>query len=122
MNEFDKRDVVSIPAEPPPGATNGAAQKRLAVGSPPRFSKKRLVLAFSIACISDIVCAVFIWSPPIVWAVDLLTAVLLFIVLGWSWLLLPGLVMEAIPGLEVLPFWVLVVGAIATFGSPRPRM
>ncbi len=88
---------------------------------PRRFSKRRLLLAFLIACLSDIVGATVTWIPPAVWALDLATAIALFLVLGWSWLLLPGLVMEAIPGFEILPFWVLVVGAIAIFGSPRPR-
>jgi len=32
------------------------------------------------------------------------TAILLIAVLGRYWLLLPGLVMEAIPGVAVLPF------------------
>jgi hypothetical protein len=49
-------------------------------------------------------------APPIVWAVDLGTALLLFMVLGRQWLLLPGLVLEAIPGVGVLPFWLLVGG------------
>ena len=55
-------------------------------------------------------------------AVDLATAILLFIVLGWQWILLSGLVMEAIPGLYVLPFWVLVVGAVAVWGTARPKL
>jgi hypothetical protein len=46
---------------------------------------------------------------------------LLFLVLGRQWLLLPGLVLEAIPGLGVLPFWLLVVAAIVVLGTPRPR-
>jgi hypothetical protein len=33
---------------------------------------------------------------------------------------LPGLALEAIPGLGVLPLWLLVVGAIAVLGTPRP--
>jgi hypothetical protein len=41
-------------------------------------------------------------------------------VLGRQWLLLPGLALEAIPGFGVLPFWLLVVGAIAVLGTPRP--
>jgi hypothetical protein len=32
--------------------------------------------------------------PPIEWVVDVGTALLLFMVLGWQWLLLPGLVLE----------------------------
>ena len=49
------------------------------------------------------------------------TALLLFMVLGRQWLLLPGLALEAVPGLGVLPFWLLVVGAIAVLGTPRPK-
>jgi hypothetical protein len=59
--------------------------------------------------------------PPIGWVADLATALLLFLVLGRQWLLLPGLALEAIPGLGILPFWLLVVGAIALLGTPRPR-
>ncbi|MCJ7501114.1 hypothetical protein MUP29_12765 [bacterium] len=35
---------------------------------------------------------------------------------------LPGLIMEAIPGLYVFPFWVLVVGAVIMWGPARPKM
>jgi hypothetical protein len=61
-------------------------------------------------------------APPISLAVDVVTAGLLFVVLGWQWLLLPGLVLEAIPGVGVVPFWLLVVGAIAVFGTSRPKI
>lgn len=87
-----------------------------------RFSKKRLGLAFGIAAVSDAVGAFATLAPPIIWAVDLVTAILLFIVLGWQWMLVPGLVMEAIPGVGVMPFWLLVVGAIAAWGTPRPKL
>ena len=82
----------------------------------------RLALAFVIAGVSDVIGAFASLAPPIVWAVDVVTAALLFVVLGWQWLLLPGLVLEAIPGVGVVPFWLLVVGAIAAFGTPRPRI
>jgi uncharacterized membrane protein YtjA (UPF0391 family) len=60
------------------------------------------------------------------WAVDLATALLLFVLLGWRWALLPGLVAEAIPGIAVFPVWVLVVAAVALWGeisrtAPTPR-
>jgi hypothetical protein len=42
-------------------------------------------------------------------------------VLGQQWLLLPGLALEAVLRLGVLPFWLLVVGAIAVLGTPRPN-
>jgi hypothetical protein len=57
-----------------------------------------------------------------VWTADLATAALLFIVLGWRWLLLPGLIMEAIPGLGVVPIWLAVVAAIAVWGTARPNL
>ena len=87
-----------------------------------KFSVLRLALAFVIAGVSDIIGAFANLAPPIGWAVDVVTAAVLFIVLGWQWLLLPGLVLEAIPGVGVLPFWLLVVGAIAVLGTPRPKI
>ena len=47
-----------------------------------KFSNKRLVLAFAIAGISDAIGAFATPLPPIVWVVDLGTALLLFLVLG----------------------------------------
>ena len=85
-----------------------------------KFSKKRLALAFVMAGISDAIGAFLTPLPPIAWTLDLATALLLFMVLGRQWLLLPGLALEAIPGLGILPFWLLVVGAIAVLGTPRP--
>jgi hypothetical protein len=85
-----------------------------------KFSKKRLALAFAIAGTSDAIGAFVTPLPPIGWAADIATALLLFLVLGRQWLLLPGLALEAIPGVGILPFWLLVVGAIAVLGTPRP--
>jgi hypothetical protein len=85
-----------------------------------KFSKRRLALAFAIAAISDAIGAFVTPLPPIGWVADIATALLLFLVLGRQWLLLPGLALEAIPGVGVLPFWLLVVGAIAVLGTPRP--
>jgi hypothetical protein len=86
-----------------------------------KFSKKRLALAFAIAGLSDAIGAFATPLPPIVWVVDIATVLLLFMILGRQWLLLPGLALEAIPGLGVLPFWLLVVAAIAVLGTPRPK-
>ena len=88
----------------------------------PRFSKKRLALAFAIAALADGLSIVLTLAPPVQWAADLVTAVLLFMVLGRQWILLPGLIMEAIPGLYVFPFWMLVVGAVAMWGTARPKL
>ena len=86
-----------------------------------KFSKKQLALAFAIAAVSDTIGAFATPLPPIVWVVDVTTALLLFMVLGRQWLLLPGLALEAIPGVGVFPLWLLVVGAIAVVGTPRPK-
>jgi hypothetical protein len=93
-----------------------------AASTPLRFSVSRLALAFVVAGVSDVIGAFASLAPPISWAVDVVTAALLFAVLGWQWPLLPGLVLEAIPGLGVLPFWLLVVGAVAVLGTPRPKI
>jgi uncharacterized membrane-anchored protein YitT (DUF2179 family) len=88
----------------------------------PALSKQRLGLALAIAAIADILGAFVTLAPPMVWAVDLVTAILLFMVLGWRWMLLPGIIMEAIPGVSVMPLWVLVVAAIAIWGTARPKL
>jgi hypothetical protein len=89
---------------------------------PHGLTRKQIALAFVIAVLSDVVSAFATVAPPIELAVDLVTAGLLFCVLRWRWLLLPGLIMEAIPGVSVFPFWVLVVGAIAVVGHARPKL
>ena len=86
-----------------------------------RTLRKRLVLAFAIAALADGLSIFLTLTPPVQWAADLVTAMLLFLVLGRQWILLPGLIMEAIPGLYVLPFWVLVVGAVSVWGTARPK-
>ena len=118
--EHSKRPSPPTELSRPPGQSPTSAATRSSVAF--QFSKKRLALAFAIAGISDAIGTFTAWSPPIVWVVDVVTAILLFVVLGWHWLLLPGLVMEAIPGVGVLPFWLLVVGAIAVWGTARPKL
>ena len=87
-----------------------------------RFSRRRLAVAFAVAALADGLSVFLLPTPAAQWAADLVTAVLLFMVLGWQWMLLPGLIMEAIPGFYVLPFWVLVVGAVAVRGTARPKL
>ena len=87
----------------------------------PRFSRRRLALAFAMAALADGLSIFLTLTPPVQWAADLVTAIVLFVVLGWQWILLPGLIMEAIPALYVFFFWVLVVGAVALWGTARPK-
>jgi hypothetical protein len=86
-----------------------------------RYSWKRLALAFAMAALADGLSLFLTFTPPVQWAADLVTAILLFMVLGRQWILLPGLIMEAIPGFYVFPFWMLVVGAVAMWGTARPK-
>ena len=52
--------------------------------------------------------------PPAQWALDAVTAVVLFAVLGFRWPLLPALFIEAVPALQLFPAWTLVVAALAS--------
>jgi hypothetical protein len=92
--------------------------------SPPRiepaqdgYRKHRLLLALVVAAISDFCAFAVALVPPLQWLLDVVTAFLLFLILGRQWLILPGLIAEAIPGLAVFPFWVLVVASIAAWGK-----
>ena len=85
------------------------------------YRKKRLVLAFAVAAISDVLAVWVVFLPPLQWALDVVTAVLLFLILGRQWLILPGLIAEAIPGIAVFPFWILVVASIAVWGKITRR-
>jgi len=100
----------------PTTTTTGAATL------PHGLTKTQIVVALAIAGVSDVLGAFVTLVPAVGWGVDIATAVLLFLVLGWNWLLLPGLVMEAIPGIGVFPFWCVVVVAIAIWGTPRPKL
>ncbi len=52
--------------------------------------------------------------PPAYWVLDAVTAVVLFVVLGFRWPLLPALAVEVVPGLQLFPAWTLVVAALAS--------
>jgi hypothetical protein len=63
-----------------------------------RFPGRTLALAFAVAALADGLSFFLALSPPLQWA------------------------LEAIPGLGIVPFWVLVVGAVAVWGTPRPSI
>jgi hypothetical protein len=83
-------------------------------------SRARLGVAFAVAVVSDALSVWLEFAPPLQWTLDISTAVTLFLILGRQWLLLPPLIIEAIPGLAVLPAWVLVVASIAAWGTVNP--
>jgi len=91
-----------------------------------RLSRLRFALAFGVAAISDFLAIWLEFAPPAQWALDLVTAGLLFLILGRRWALLPGLIAEAIPGMGVFPVWILVVASILAYDEirmhrPSPR-
>lgn len=91
------------------------------ITSDQRPSRTRIALAFGVAVLSDVLSFVTVFAPPIQWAIDLGTALLLFLILGRRWAILPGLVTEAIPGMGVFPVWVLVVISIAVYDDIKAR-
>jgi hypothetical protein len=91
-----------------------------------RVSRARFAIAFGVAAISDFISMWTELVPPIQWAVDLGTAGVLFLLLGRRWALLPGLIVEAVPGMGVFPVWVLVVMSLIVYDEikahrPAPR-
>jgi hypothetical protein len=86
-----------------------------------RHTRAKLAIAFSVAAVSDTLSIWITFAPPFQWALDLATAFVLFLIFGRRWVLLPGLVMEAIPGMGVFPWWVLVVLSIILYdGIKKP--
>jgi hypothetical protein len=86
-----------------------------------RPSRKRQAVAFLIAVVSDFFSFWTVLAPPMQWVIDLITALLLFLVLGRRWVILPGLVAEAIPGMGVFPVWVLVVLSLIVYDDIKAR-
>jgi hypothetical protein len=86
-----------------------------------RFSRARFAAAFAVAAISDFLSIGTEFAPPIQWLLDLATAGLLFLILGRRWALLPGLVVEAVPGMGVFPVWILVVLSIVLYDEIKGR-
>jgi hypothetical protein len=109
--ELLPKEDAARPIEAPPRIEPQPAPPKIA------YRTKRLVLAFTVAAISDVVAVWVVLLPPLQWTLDLVTAFLLFLILGRQWMILPGLIAEAIPGIAIFPFWVLVVASIAVWGK-----
>ena len=86
-----------------------------------RHTRAQMAIAFGVGAVSDVLSIWLTFAPPFQWALDLGTAFILFLIFGRRWVLLPGLVMEAIPGMGVFPWWVLVVLSIILYdGIKKP--
>src|SRR3984893_18072777 len=86
-----------------------------------RHTRAQMAIAFGVAAVSDVLSIWLTFAPPFQWAIDLATAFILFLIFGRRWALLPGLAMEAIPGMGVFPWWVMVVVSIVLYdGIKKP--
>ena len=85
----------------------------------PHATPARWAVALVIALASDAVSVAASFAPALQVGVDLATALLLWAVLGWSWMLLVALVPEALPVVAVFPTWTLVVVAMKGVGLLR---
>ncbi len=86
-----------------------------------RHTRAQMAVAFGVAAVSDALSIWITFAPPFQWVLDLATAFILYLIFGRRWVLLPGLVMEAIPGMGVFPWWVLVVLSILLYdGIKKP--
>lgn len=85
---------------------------------PPRNTKRssrRIALAFAVAAIADALqfplTAGMIFGatlPPLALAdvvIDLIAMAVTVWLLGFHWVLLPGFILEAIPGIDLIPTW-----------------
>jgi hypothetical protein len=84
-----------------------------------RYSRKKMAIAFGVAAVSDVLSISMTFVPPLQLAIDMATAFALFWILGKRWALLPGFIAEAIPGMGVFPWWVLVVLSILLYDGFR---
>jgi hypothetical protein len=109
------------PEAPSQSVARLAATSAAAELSSNGITRRRKILAFAIAALSDAISIPAELAPPLQWTIDGLTALVLLAVLGWRWSLLPVLVVEAVPVLGMFPTWTLAVSAlIATTPTAKP--
>jgi hypothetical protein len=80
------------------------------------WTPARWAIALLIAVASDALSLItsFTFLPQL--GIDIATAGLIWIALGWHWALLIALIPEALPALSVFPTWTLVILALKGAG------
>ncbi len=112
---------MDIPADSISAAKPNDLAASAALPQTRRPSWKLLALALVVAGVSDALSFAVALVLPVQWAIDMATAILLFVILGRRWAILPGLITEAIPGMGVFPVWILVVISIILYDDIRGR-
>jgi hypothetical protein len=102
------KDAIIVGARPEPVPSTVLPKAK-------RHSWKTLALALVVAGVSDAVSFAISLFVPAQLAVDVVTAGLLFLILGRRLAILPGLIAEAIPGMGIFPVWILVVLSIILY-------
>lgn len=95
--------------------------KRMARGFLQAWKLPRWRLALLTAALSDALGFGVVLLPPVQWSLDAVTVVVLFVLLGRRWQLLPALAVEVVPGLQLFPAWTLVVAALASTETAKPN-
>ena len=94
-----------------------------AIAPSKRHSRAVMAIAFGVAAVSDVLAMWLTIAPPLQIGLDVVTALVLFLILGRRWALLPGLITEAIPGMGIFPVWVLVVLSIMIYDEiKKPKV
>ncbi len=82
----------------------------------------RFAISFCVAAVADV--AFMAVSPLEALEVvgDVLVALILCGILGFNWIIVPALLAEAIPALEIFPSWTLAVMAIAGIKAVQKKV
>jgi hypothetical protein len=102
----------------------------------PKLSQRRIFAAFAVAILADAIqfpataaAATGIFAVPSEATdclVDCVVAVITTALLGFHWMLLPTMLIEAVPGLDLLPTWTGCVALVVRLrlkspqGQPQP--
>ena len=81
----------------------------------------RFALAFVVAVAADAVLAAAVFTGPIAIVGDVVVALLLCGIVGFNWIFVPTLLVEAVPGLNLFPTWTLAVLALAGIRAIRHK-
>ena len=86
---------------------------------PQRLNLLKIAVSLAIAAIADVLNAAFFFQPLVYIPVDIGTVLILFAIWGMRIEILLVLIPELIPGLNMFPTWVVVVGYMCYRSKPK---